>query len=92
MISFENVEKVNWKYEALYPYVDFVHRYVYYRKFIVRNAELIPKNKPVVVICNHQNGLSDALGILFSLKKDGRRPVFIARADIFKKEFVAKLL
>ena len=92
MISFENVEKVNWKYEALYPYVDFVHRYVYYRKFIVRNAERIPKNKPVVVICNHQNGLSDALGILFSLKKDGRRPVFIARADIFKKEFVAKLL
>ena len=92
MISFENVEKSNWKYEALYPYVDFVHRYVYYRKFIVRNTDRIPKDKPVVLICNHQNGLSDALGILFSLKKDGRRPVFVARGDIFKKDFVAKLL
>jgi 1-acyl-sn-glycerol-3-phosphate acyltransferase len=58
----------------------------------VLHKERIPKDQPIVAISNHQNGLSDALGILFAFKKDGRYPVFIARADIFKKEIAAKLL
>jgi 1-acyl-sn-glycerol-3-phosphate acyltransferase len=58
----------------------------------VLHPERIPKGEPVVAICNHQNGLSDALGILFAFKKDGRYPVFIARADIFKREIAAKAL
>lgn len=92
MISFDNINKPNFKYTLLYKYVNPVHNYIFYRKFYVLNQERIPKGKPVVAICNHQNGLSDALGILFAFKKDGRYPVFIARADIFKKEIAAKLL
>jgi 1-acyl-sn-glycerol-3-phosphate acyltransferase len=92
MISFENINKSNWKYALLYKYVNPVHNYIFYRRFYVLHSERIPKDEPIVAICNHQNGLSDALGILFAFKKDGRYPVFIARADIFKKEIAAKAL
>ncbi|GHT31237.1 hypothetical protein FACS189434_00620 [Bacteroidia bacterium] len=92
MISFENINKPNWKYTLLYKYVNPVHNYVFYRHYYVLHAERIPKGEAVVAISNHQNGLSDALGILFAFKKDGRYPVFIARADIFKKEIAAKAL
>jgi 1-acyl-sn-glycerol-3-phosphate acyltransferase len=92
MIDFENVDKPNFAYSVLFRYINFFHEYIFYRKYYVLNREHIPVKKPVVVISNHQNGLSDALGILFAFRKDGRYPVFIARADIFKKDFVAKLL
>lgn len=92
MISFKEINKKSRAYEILYRYVRIVHNHIYFKSYIVQHAELIPKNRPVVAICNHQNGLSDALGILFAFNSDGRRPVFIARADIFKKEAVAKLL
>ncbi|MDR2868054.1 MAG: 1-acyl-sn-glycerol-3-phosphate acyltransferase [Bacteroidales bacterium] len=92
MINFEHVEKKDIKYRLMYPWINFFHEYIFYRKYYVLNRERIPKDKPVVAICNHQNGLSDALAILFAFRKDGRYPVFIARGDIFKKDFVAKLL
>ena len=92
MINFDNISKFNLKYELLYPYVRFVHNFIFYRKYDVLHTERIPKNAPVVAICNHQNGLSDALGILFAFAKDGRRPIFIARGDIFRKNLWAKLL
>jgi len=90
MISFENINKPNWKYTLMHKYVNPIHNYIFYRRYYVLHSERIPKNEPVVAICNHQNGLSDALGILFAFRKDGRYPVFIARADIFKKEIAAK--
>ncbi|MBR5784478.1 MAG: 1-acyl-sn-glycerol-3-phosphate acyltransferase [Bacteroidales bacterium] len=92
MISFENVNKSDWRYNLMYKYVHFVHNHIYYKQFTVLHPERIPSGKPVVAICNHQNGLTDALGILFAFAKDGRKPVFIARADIFKKEIAAKAL
>jgi len=92
MISFNNISKFNLKYELLYAYVHFVHNFIFYKKYTVLHAERIPSGVPVVAISNHQNGLSDALGILFAFSKDGRRPVFIARADIFRKTLWAKLL
>ncbi len=92
MISFENINKPDWKYELLHHYVNVVHNYVFYHHYYVLHKERLLKDQPLVVICNHQNGLSDALGILFALRGDSRRPVFIARADIFKREIAAKLL
>lgn len=92
MISFKEINKPDWKYNLLYNYVHVMHNFVYYRKFHVLHRDRIPKGKPVVAISNHQNGLTDALGILYGFSKDGRHPVFIARADIFKKEIAAKAL
>lgn len=90
MISFEDIHKPNWKYSALRPYIELMHNFVFYKNFYVLNRERIPENCPVVAISNHQNGLSDALGILFTFSKDKRHPVFIARGDIFKKPIAAK--
>ncbi len=51
--------------------------------------ENIPSNEPVIFAPNHQNALMDALIVLFSAPGD---VVFLARADIFNKRFLAFLL
>lgn len=85
-------EKVKFRrpvaYKILYTYTSVVHR-LFYRKITVAGFEKIPINTPVIFAPNHQNALMDALAVLFA----ARRPVvFMARADIFKKPFIAKLL
>ncbi|MDR2836499.1 MAG: 1-acyl-sn-glycerol-3-phosphate acyltransferase [Bacteroidales bacterium] len=92
MISFENVDKSGIKYLLLNRYVQIVHNFIFYKKYYVLHRNRIPKNAPIVLICNHQNGLSDALGLIFALNKGRKTPVFIARADIFKKDIIGKLL
>ncbi|HOF45191.1 MAG TPA: 1-acyl-sn-glycerol-3-phosphate acyltransferase [Bacteroidales bacterium] len=92
MISFEKIDKYSLRYALLYQYVKVVHHYIYHSDFDVLGTENIPpKGTPTLVISNHQNGLLDALGIIYAFK-DGRQPVFIARGDIFKNKTAAKLL
>ncbi len=92
MISFEKIDKYSLRYAFLFYYVRFVHRYIYNSDYRVLGGENIPpKGTPTLVISNHQNGLLDALGIIFAFR-DGRQPVFIARADIFNNPIAAKLL
>ncbi len=91
MLDFKRINKPDFRYSLLYRYVQLVHNHIYYRRYNVVNRQNIPpRGEGFMVICNHQNGLNDALGILFSM--GGRFLIFIARADIFKKEFVGKLL
>ncbi|MFZ4547814.1 MAG: 1-acyl-sn-glycerol-3-phosphate acyltransferase [Bacteroidales bacterium] len=75
-------------YKFLFTYVSLFHR-VYYRRFTVIGAEKIPADTPVIFAPNHQNALMDALAVLFSTR---RHLVFLARADIFRKPFIAKIL
>lgn len=92
MIDFSNIDKFSWKYEFCNRYLRFNHNRVYYKEYRVVNQENIPpKGEPVFIIGNHQNGLTDALVLLY-MYPDKRQPVFIARGDIFKKDFVARLL
>jgi 1-acyl-sn-glycerol-3-phosphate acyltransferase len=60
-----------------------------YRRFEVHGKENLPKEGGVLFGVNHSNTLMDALVLLSS---DNVRKVFIARGDIFKNPFVAKLL
>ena len=78
----------NFIYHIIYPYtrIFFFH---YYGKVEVRGTENIPRNQPVIFAPNHQNALMDALIVLFSAPGD---VVFLARADIFNKKFLAFLL
>lgn len=82
--------KFRWPlfYDILYSYVYVLHR-LYYRRFTLVGEEKIPSNVPVIFAPNHQNALMDALAIDFASRK---KVVFLARADIFKKPFIAKLL
>jgi len=86
------VKKVQFRrhffYKLLWAYANVVHR-LYYRRITVVGFEKIPEGTPVIFAPNHQNALMDALAVLFA----ARRPVgFLARADIFKKPAIAKLL
>ena len=85
-------EKVKFRwpifYSILYSMVSVAHK-LYYRRFTVVGYEKIPFGSPVIFAPNHQNALMDALAVDFAAK---RSVVFLARADIFKKPFVAKIL
>jgi 1-acyl-sn-glycerol-3-phosphate acyltransferase len=92
MITFKNIDKFSIRYFLLYVYVRFVFRHIYLKQYHVEGLENIPKsNEPLLIVCNHQSGLNDALAILFMFR-DYRQPVFVARGDIFRRMFVAKLL
>lgn len=92
MISFENIEKRSRLYAFLFNYMKFFHNYIFYEEIDVIGEENIPpQGEPCFTISNHQNGLMDPLAKL-NMFPDKRQPVFIARGDIFKKDFVARLL
>jgi 1-acyl-sn-glycerol-3-phosphate acyltransferase len=85
----ENIEKWSLGYEMLRQSVKFWHNVVYYRKVISLHTERIPLNDQIIFAPNHQNALMDALAVIFTQKT---QPVFLARSDIFKKKFIARLL
>ncbi len=85
----KDIERWSFKYYITKFYVDLAHSMVFYNNHIINGLENIPEGEPVIFAANHQNALMDALAILAS--KDWQ-PVFLARADIFNKPFLAKLL
>jgi 1-acyl-sn-glycerol-3-phosphate acyltransferase len=50
----------------------------------------LPSNTPLLIVTNHQNTLMDALAVVLNV--GARQPYFLTRADLFKKDFVRKLL
>lgn len=89
MIDFTNVEKRRLSYELYYRWIRYATRALYFRKFEIKGLKNLPK-EPYMVLSNHQDGLIDSLMPIFGISS--HRMVFIARGDIFKKDFVAKLL
>ncbi|MBR3031328.1 MAG: 1-acyl-sn-glycerol-3-phosphate acyltransferase [Bacteroidales bacterium] len=89
-LDFSDINKKDFLYKLAHAYLHFVHNYVYYNQFRITGREKLPKGEGYLVISNHQNSLNDALGILFSTGK--KYPVFIARADLFKKPAIAKFM
>lgn len=75
-------------YSFLRPYVDWVCRNSY-RKYEVKGLENIPSDGAVILAPNHCNTLMDALVILAAFKNE---TVFGARADLFKKPAIAKIM
>jgi len=83
-----NVGKASIRYTLLYWFV-YLYFNIYFRKFSVTGRENIPEGKPVIFAGNHQNALMDALSILFAAHG---RVVFLARADLFKRRMIARIL
>lgn len=83
-----NVGKPSFPYSLLYWSV-YLYFNVYYKKFTVIGRNNIPAGKPVIFAGNHQNALMDALSILFAAHG---KVVFLARADLFKKKMIARIL
>jgi 1-acyl-sn-glycerol-3-phosphate acyltransferase len=85
----ENIEKHSVGYSLLKSVAGFWHNNVFYRKVIVLGRENIDPESPIIFAPNHQNALMDALAVLFT---HSGQPVFLARADIFKKKMIAAIL
>lgn len=88
-MSKENIEKYSGRYALLKALVGFWHNNVFYRKVIVIGRDNINPDNHLIFSPNHQNALMDAFAVLFTHKG---QPVFLARADIFKKRRIAELL
>lgn len=86
-ISRETIEKKNIYYTLLKPYVDFITK-IYFRT-TVNNFDKVPTDEIIIYAPNHQNALMDALAVLATVDTE---PVFLARADIFKKKTIEKIL
>jgi 1-acyl-sn-glycerol-3-phosphate acyltransferase len=63
--------------------------HLYFKKIVVNGANTIPRNGPVLFLANHQNALLDAL--VFAITAP-RYSYFIARADVFRHNLIARLL
>jgi 1-acyl-sn-glycerol-3-phosphate acyltransferase len=85
----ENIEKYSAGYALLKSVAGFWHNNVFYRKVIVSGQENINPDHHLIFAPNHQNALMDALAVLFTHKG---QPVFLARADIFKRKMIASIL
>jgi 1-acyl-sn-glycerol-3-phosphate acyltransferase len=85
----ENIEKHSAGYALLKSVAGFWHNNVFYRRVIVMGRENINPEAHLIFAPNHQNALMDALAVLFT---HSGQPVFLARADIFKKKMIAAIL
>jgi len=84
-----NIEKYSAGYALLKWAANFWHNKFFYRKVIIVGRENFNPNDCLIFAPNHQNALMDALAVLFTQKG---QPVFLARADIFKKKFISSIL
>lgn len=83
-----NIDDKSFAYNVLKVYAQLGYL-CYYKKIRVRYDEPIPKNAAIIFAPNHQNALLDALSVLYAIPE---RAVFMARADIFKNKWIAKIL
>lgn len=83
------VYEKDFLYDILVPYVNWSFRRVF-RSLEFKGVENIPEDGAVIFSPNHVNTLLDALAVL--AMRENRPVVFAARADIFRKPLVAKIL
>ena len=84
----EHIQDKDWFYSFLKVFVDWSVRSSY-RKYQVEGVENIPSDGSVIWAANHTNALMDPMVLLSTSR--GRK-VFVARADIFKKNWARKAL
>ncbi|VAW26558.1 hypothetical protein MNBD_BACTEROID07-745, partial [hydrothermal vent metagenome] len=85
----ENIEKYSFRFSVLKAWMQFWHNKIFYRKVVYVHREKVPLQDHLIFTPNHQNALMDALAIEFSFRNQF---VFVARSDIFKKKFIARIL
>lgn len=84
-----NIEKFSLGYEILKLIARIWHNHIHYRKVIVIGTENLKNSYPKIIAPNHQNAFMDAMAIVSSTSG---QQVYLARADIFKKKFIAAIL
>lgn len=87
-MSRKNIYDEDIKYTILKPFVDWCTKRSY-RKIRVIGLENLPKDGVVLLSPNHTNTLMDALVVL---QAGSNAKVFGARADMFNKPLIAKIM
>jgi 1-acyl-sn-glycerol-3-phosphate acyltransferase len=87
-MNINHLLKHSKSYELLRKYTAFCFS-LFYKEIVIINKNNVPESGPVIFAPNHQNALMDALAIICT---SGKQPVFMARADIFKKRMIASIL
>lgn len=87
-MSKKNIDKLTVGY-LLFKNYQIFSSWFFYRKIQTVNQHLIPKGKPVIFAPNHQNAVMDALAVV---NASGTNPVFLARADAFKRPSIERFL
>lgn len=83
--------KYDPRYAFFKPAVKTAMRLNFRKMVFVGKKKNVSKSKPIIFTPNHRNALLDAL-ILVYASYPSKQIVFLARADIFKKKFIAWLL
>ena len=84
----KNIYDYDRLYSILRPIVD-LYTKASYRAFEIHGIENVPKEGAVIITPNHCNTLMDALVVLATFKDE---TVFGARADMFNKPAIAKIM
>ncbi|WP_436416539.1 1-acyl-sn-glycerol-3-phosphate acyltransferase [Petrimonas sp.] len=83
---------MNYEYSKGYEVIRFFERLtlnLHYRKIVYTGLENINENHPIIFASNHRNAVVDPFLLLNACKK---QPVFLARADVFKKPAIARIM
>lgn len=83
--------KYDPRYSFFKPAVKTAMRLNFCKMVFVGKDEHVSKSKPIIFTPNHRNALLDALLLVYA-SYHSKQIVFLARADIFKKKFIAWLL
>jgi 1-acyl-sn-glycerol-3-phosphate acyltransferase len=82
------IYRTSFAYRILRVYSNFVYRR-WFCVIEINGEGNIPENTSVIFAPNHQNGFIDAMALLSS---SPRPVVFLARADLFRKKWLDKIL
>jgi 1-acyl-sn-glycerol-3-phosphate acyltransferase len=75
-------------YEMLRPFVwSGIH--FFFRRVVIAGAHRVPKNRPVIIVANHQNALLDPVVLCVSTTSQLH---WLTRADVFKQPLVNRFL
>lgn len=88
MLMSKAIQDNDLLYNILSPLVQFACR-CHYNRFVVRGMENLPTNGAYIIAPCHQQALMEPLAVLNITPKP---PVFLARADIFKKPVLKAIL
>ena len=75
-------------YKALYPLVSTGAK-LFFKRLQIVGLENLPKDKPVLIVANHQNAMMDPVICCVLMPKQLH---WLTRADVFKKPAISKLL
>ncbi|MDR3093445.1 MAG: 1-acyl-sn-glycerol-3-phosphate acyltransferase [Bacteroidales bacterium] len=71
-------------FKLFFAYVKGFFKHIYLRKLYSLGWENIPKDCPLMIVSDHQNTATDALGFIFSIRnRRNRKTKTVIRADVF---------